>query len=264
MSLNQSASKALFLAAVHPLASLLAALRFLTVIPISWKGEADGDYFQASLVWFPVVGLLLGGMTAGFAALLGQIFPSSVTAVLAIFFLGALTGFLHLDGVADSGDGLLSSRSTEKSLAIMRDSRIGAMGVIALIFVLLLKAVALSAMDERQLITLFFMPVVGRTGIVLMMAVLPYARKEGGLGTLFYSPLSRWVGLAALVFLGGLSLLFSFSLMVTALCALFVCVTLFSFWCHQKIGGATGDTLGACCELCEAVFALAMTWNMVG
>lgn len=243
-----------------PLTSLLTALRFLTILPISWRSKEDGRFFQASLVWFPLVGLLIGIMAGSIVFLAGNILPSSLVAVLVIVFLAGISGCLHLDGLADSGDGLLSARPREKALDIMRDSRTGAMGVIALIFVILGKYGALSAMPAATMVTaVFFMPLAGRTAILLTMAVLPYARKGEGLGRLFYSADSRILGLATLFFYVVVIFFFSWKIAFLLLSAILVTVVLFSFWCFRKIGGATGDTLGAVCELTELATAVVFT-----
>ncbi|MBU1420510.1 MAG: adenosylcobinamide-GDP ribazoletransferase [Proteobacteria bacterium] len=243
-----------------PLTSLLTALRFLTIFPISWRSKEDGRFFQASLVWFPLVGLLIGTMAAAVIFLSGSLLPPSLVAVLAIVFLAGISGCLHLDGLADSGDGLLSARPREQALDIMRDSRSGAMGVIVLIFVLLGKFAALSAMPINSMVmAVFFIPLAGRTAILLTMAVLPYARTGEGLGRLFYSADSRMLGLATLFFYAVVALFFSWKIAFLLLLAILATVALFSFWCFRKIGGATGDTLGAVCELTELATAVAFT-----
>ncbi len=251
---------ALWLGLRFPLASLLTALRFLTIIPISWKSKEDGRFFQASLIWFPLVGLLIGVMAAAVVFLGGTVLPPSLVAVLAIVFMAGISGCLHLDGLADSGDGLLSARPREQALDIMRDSRSGAMGVIVLIFVLLGKYGALSAMPVATMVmAVFLMPLAGRTAILLTMAVLPYARTTEGLGGLFYSADSRILGLATLFFYALVALIFSWKIAFLLLAALLVTVALFSFCCFRKIGGATGDTLGAVCELTELATAVVFT-----
>lgn len=251
---------ALWLALRSPLSSLLTALRFLTIIPISWKSKEDGRFFQASLIWFPLVGLLIGAMAAAVVFMGGAVLPPSLVAVLAIVFMAGISGCLHLDGLADSGDGLLSARPREQALDIMRDSRSGAMGVIVLIFVLLGKYGALSAMpDATMVMAVFLMPLAGRTAILLTMAVLPYARTTEGLGGLFYFADSRILGLATLFFYTLVALIFSWKIAFLLLTALLVTVGLFSFCCFRKIGGATGDTLGAVCELTELATAVVFT-----
>lgn len=244
----------------YPLTSLLTALRFLTILPVSWRSKEDGRFFQASLIWFPLIGLLIGVMAAALVFLTGTILPPSLTAVLSIVFLAGISGCLHLDGLADSGDGLLSARPREQALDIMRDSRSGAMGVIVLILVLLGKFGALSAMPVATMVTAaFLMPLAGRTAILLSMAVLPYARTGEGLGRLFYSTDSRMLGLATLFFYAVVAFLFSWQMAFLLLAAMLVTVALFSFWCFRKIGGATGDTLGAVCELTELATCVVFT-----
>ncbi|MBU4395186.1 MAG: adenosylcobinamide-GDP ribazoletransferase, partial [Proteobacteria bacterium] len=187
-----------------PLASFLAALRFLTIVPLAWRCEYDGRFFAASLAWFPVIGLLIGLTCATLISGLISFFPPSVLAMAAIVLLAAISGCLHLDGLADSGDGLLSSRPRECILEIMRDSHTGAMGVIAIVVVLLGKYAALSSLGAPTLIaTLIVMPLAGRCAIVVTMAFLPYAREGEGLGRLFYSPSSRWAALWSFALLAG-------------------------------------------------------------
>jgi len=245
-----------------PLAGFLAALRFLTIVPLTWRCAQDGRFFGAALVWFPVIGLLIGLAVAALTSCLTPFFPPQVVAVAAIVLLAAASGCLHLDGLADSGDGLLSARSRERILEIMRDSRIGAMGVIALIVVLLGKYAALSSLDLSVLpATLVAMPVAGRCAILLTMAFLPYAREGEGLGRLFYSSSTRLSALWALVFLAVVLGFGGERMVLAVLAAVFVTVLFFSLWCRSKIGGATGDTLGAVCELTEMMAAVAMTFG---
>jgi adenosylcobinamide-GDP ribazoletransferase len=249
----------------HPLASFLAAMRFLTIVPLSWRCEQDGRFFAASVAWFPVLGLLIGLVCAALISVLTHFFPTPVVAVAAIVLLAGVSGCLHLDGLADSGDGLLSARTRERILEIMRDSHTGAMGVIALVVVLLGKFAALSSLSSSTLLfTLIVMPLAGRCAIVLTMACLPYARPGEGLGRLFYSPSTRWAALWAMVVLAAVLSWSGWHLVLPVLVAVALTVLLFSLWCRSKIGGATGDTLGAACELTELMVAVAMTFGQQG
>ncbi|MDH3347269.1 MAG: adenosylcobinamide-GDP ribazoletransferase, partial [Desulfobulbaceae bacterium] len=178
-------------------------------------------------------------------------------AVILVGTLAAWSGALHLDGLADTADGFFSSRPRERILEIMRDSHIGAMGVIALVLVLLLKISCLTTVEtDLTWRAVLLMPLTGRCAILVMMAVLPYARSEGGLGMLFYGPAAMLKALLWLV------LLIVFSWLVMGLSGIFAIMTallitfLFCFYCKKIIGGATGDTLGAVCELAEAGVAL--------
>jgi len=256
---SESVSSSLKLAVRSPIRSFLAALRFLTIIPVSWKCADDGKFFRASVLWFPLIGLLIGLMAALLVLLLSPYFTISVIAVFSILMLAGFSGFLHLDGLADSGDGLLSSRPREHALDIMRDSRSGAMGVIVLIFLLLAKYATLSGLTISTLIpTVILMPVAGRTAILLSMAVLPYAREGEGLGQLFYGTDRFVVAGVALLFLLLCSAIISIQITFFILPALLFTVALFSTYCFVKLGGATGDTLGAVCEISELSVVIAV------
>lgn len=241
----------------------LTAVRFLTVLPVSWRAEKDSDNFDKCLVFFPVVGLTIG--TAAFlGAKIGLLFfPAEVVAALALVYLAFVSGCLHLDGLADSADGLLSSRPRVESLTIMKDSRTGAMGVIAVVCIMLTKYASLSALSPDSLcIALFFMPLAGRCAILFGMSRLPYARPEGGLGSLFYSEGSKKAAvLGFLLLVLFLALLMPSKLIVT----LFTIVSVnlaFAHWCLVRLGGATGDTLGATCELTETITAVSFTASL--
>ena len=242
-----------------------AALRFLTIIPLPGSLGTTEDELTGATPFFPLVGLLLGCIAVPLVWLLHLLLPPLLTAVLATLFLLAFSGGLHLDGLADTADGFFSSRPREKILEIMRDSATGAMGVIAIVILLLLKVACLASLDTDLLPVVFLMPLAGRTAILLMMALLPYARPQGGLATLFYSRRSRMVGLSSLVFFSAVALLLTgvqggLAVVLTVVLS----VALFSWFCQRKIGGATGDTLGASCELAEAAVALVFVIRIGG
>ncbi len=236
------------------------AIRFLTIVSVSWRAEEDAHQFNKCLIFFPLIGALIGvvGYLGSNLALL--FFPQPVVAVLAIIYLAFISGFLHLDGLADSADGLLSSRPREDCLNIMRDSRTGAMGVIAVVCVILAKYSALNSMNPQVLcMAIFFMPLAGRSAILFTMARLPYARKEGGLGGLFYSDSSKNAALAAFILLVFLFVLLTPSRFFFSMIAILAINYVFGRWCRKRLNGATGDTLGAVCELTETITALAFT-----
>jgi adenosylcobinamide-GDP ribazoletransferase len=248
----------------HQVLCFLAAFRFLTIIPLQWRADKDGDYFQHSLHYFPVIGGLIGIAAGSMSLFFLSFLPGPVVAVVAIILLAIVSGCLHLDGLADTADGFFSSRPKERILEIMRDSRTGAMGVIGIALVLLLKFAALSSMPPA----LFFkavclMPIAGRCAIVLSMALLPYARQEGGLGRLFYSGHCRLSAGWSFVFLFVLTPFIGIRTTVLLCCITIATGLFFSIWCRRKIGGATGDTLGAICELTEMAVAVGMA-NTIG
>ncbi len=243
------------------ISAFFTAMRFLTVIPVSWRAAYDGQLFPKSINAFPLIGLFIGALGFVLCKVAATVVPLSVTVFLAVFYLSAISGFLHLDGLADSADGLLSARPREQSLAIMKDSRTGAMGAIVLVLVLLGKYAALSAMPPQLLyLALFFMPLAGRTAIVVTMACHRYARPEGGIGGLFYSAGTRAAAVAGVIVLTGVT----FAAGGTKMAGMVVLVMAFTvFWfgrfCRARLGGVTGDTLGAVCELTELSVALGLT-----
>lgn len=241
-------------------ARLCTAIRFLTIVPVFWRAEDDPHQFNKCLPFFPVVGAIIGavGYLGTYISLL--FFPQQVVAVVSLIYLAFISGFLHLDGLADSADGLLSSRPREDCLNIMKDSRTGAMGVVVVVCVLLAKYSALSSMTPENLcLAIFFMPLAGRSAILFSMARLPYAKPEGGLGRLFYSDSSKTAALIAflsLIILLGVLVPLQFFVVIIAIIAVNL---IFGRWCRRILGGATGDTLGAVCELTEAITAIAFT-----
>lgn len=239
------------------------AIRFLTVLPVRWRAEEDADNFNKCLVFFPVVGALIGIIGYFCAKLMLVVFPQQVAAPFAIIYLAFISGALHLDGLADSGDGLLSARPRSDSLRIMKDSRTGAMGVIVVVSIMVTKFGSLIAMSPETFCkALFFMPLAGRCAILFSMSWLRYARAEGGLGGLFYSPGSRSAAVLAFALLTVLLAVVAPSLMVATLLGVFIVNLLFGWWCKNKLGGATGDTLGASCELTETITAVCFTASL--
>jgi adenosylcobinamide-GDP ribazoletransferase len=237
--------------------SFLAALRFLTIIPVPGRRGHSTAALSGSLWYFPLVGLLLGGLTGGVFYLVGPHLPRAIGAVLALTLLLLWSGGLHLDGVADCCDGFFSARPKARVLEIMRDSRIGSMGVIGLVLLLGLKGAALLSVEPGELWQpLLLMPLAGRAAILLMLVLLPYARPEGGLATIFYAGTRRGPALPGVLLLAGLGWLVAGSLGLQAGLDALLLLLPFFLYCYFRIGGATGDTLGAACELAETFTAV--------
>lgn len=174
--------------------------------------------------------------------------------------LALLTGGFHLDGLADTCDGIFSARTRERMLEIMKDSRLGTHGGLALIFVLLMKVLVVSELALRgqpMLAVLTAACVVGRSGVVLLMYRQRYAR-ENGLGNLFIGKVSAIQTLTTLMFGCVLTTaLLSLRGLVASLITLVVVFVLAQLL-KRTLGGQTGDTLGAAIELGEVIFLLAM------
>lgn len=212
--------------------------------------------------WYPLIGLVLGSLLTLGDFLLAPLFARGVVDALLILLLVLLTRGLHQDGLADSLDGLAGGHSPAERLAIMRDSRIGAIGATGLMLALGLRYAGLSALPHPgHWPILVCMPAVGRWAMVVGAGSAPYARPDGGLGAPFLTRLRSvdvmWgaalVAAALLWFLGPLGALVGLGLVVSVALGI-------SALARRFFGGMTGDTLGAVNELAETAFLLAGPW----
>lgn len=234
----------------------ITAWQFLTIIPISRRIEVTSESLGKSMALFPIVGLALGCVLAALDLGFSDIFPPAVASALLLTCYIAMYGGFHLDGLADTIDGLAGGRDRETILRIMKDSTIGAIGVVALSLVLILKYAAIVSLpDSIKWQGLLVMPVIGRWVQVWMTFNSRYAR-EKGLGQAFVDFVKiREVTVATAI--TAVVSWFTFGirgLVVIGAIALFG-YTVKSF-SHKKIGGVTGDVLGAGSELAELLFLL--------
>jgi adenosylcobinamide-GDP ribazoletransferase len=237
---------------VRPIRSFLTALGFLSIIPVGSRGADGPDSFAPALFYFPLVGLLLGSLAAGFFLLLQSLLPPLVVGALLAVLLSLMSGFIHLDGLADTADGFFSGTPRERCLEIMRDSRIGVMGSAAICCLLIIKVAALATISEQQMVAaLLVAAAAGRVSMVCMMAVLPYARSGLGLGRLFYSDATRQAAVVSILLLAMIVFVLAGRLFFPVIVTAVVLLLLLAVFCRKKIGGATGDTLGATCEMME-------------
>ena len=233
--------------------SFLVMLQFLTRFPLPFTVPCDDKTFQMGLRSFTAVGLLLGLALVGVGNILTRfIFDNWAVAILLTLFHLVATGGLHMDGVADSADGLLSNRSPERMLEIMKDSRIGSNGVLAIVMVLALKTVGIKlALDYGMWWVLMAMPVAGRFAVVFA-AWMGKTPREQGMGNLFIGKATLpVVALNAAVFLA-LTPVLGYAPFAVVL------GVLFTLWLikgvTKLIGGITGDVLGTIIELNEVVY----------
>ncbi|MBW8016163.1 MAG: adenosylcobinamide-GDP ribazoletransferase [Planctomycetes bacterium] len=239
--------------------SLFASLRFLSILPVPQSWAGDTNSLSKSVKFFPVTGLIMAAIAAGCVYLFSFLLPQVVVAAITVVLIAALTRGLHLDGLADTADGFWSVSDRKRTLEIMKDSFIGAMGVIAIASVLLLKFACLNALDDGLLWRgVLLMVLFGRCMMVLPISLFPYARKEDGLGKLFYETRSVFnaIWAIAIIIVAGW-----FVAGIAGLAAGFAAIlatVAFGFYCKWKIGGVTGDTIGATCEITEVVTILVM------
>lgn len=225
-------------------------IQFLTRLPIPVTLEVETEDFEKGIIYFPVVGMIIGIILFLAAKTLMPFLDALTLSVIIIFLEVLLTGGLHLDGLADSFDGLFSYRDRERMLEIMKDSRIGSNGVLVLIFALLAKTVLINGLlMQNWLIPLLLMPVLSRFMSVFASRFSKYARPSG-MGNFFIGKVSNIQLLIGLGYTG-----FWLFLFAPMLWWLLVPMSLTTWWfskfCEGKIGGMTGDTLGANLELQE-------------
>lgn len=231
------------------------ALSFLTTIPTPAAAYVEGGLGRLAK-WFPWVGLVLGLILAGSQWLLALVLPAPVTAVLIIALWAWLTGGLHLDGLADCGDGLLAVAGRERRLEILKDSRLGAFGAILLVLFLLAKGTAVTFLPVPSF-ALVLAPVLGRW-FILIAARQPSAR-HGGMGEWFAASLTpRTMFQAAilpllLVVTGGWYDVRAVWAVLLAALVTFLILRL----ARARLGGVTGDVFGLVVEMTELAVLLA-------
>ncbi len=162
-----------------PLTAFLAAAQFLLLSPAFIRRAFSDRELGASVGYYPVVGLLLGGLLAAADGLLGYLFPLPLRSALTLALWVILTGALHLDGFLDACDGLLGGFTSERRLEIMRDERVGAYALAGGVLLLMMQAAALSAVQNQRAFALFIAPILGRWGMALALTTFPYARASG-------------------------------------------------------------------------------------
>lgn len=241
----------------------LATLQFMTRIPVPerWTQGLALDNYERGIIGFPFIGLIVGGIGGVIFTLLAPWCGVPLAALGYVLALALVTGAFHLDGLADTCDGVFSARKREQMLEIMRDSRLGTNGGLALIFIVVAKVLVVSELALRgapMLLMLTAASVAGRTVIVLLMYRQRYAREGNGLGNIY---IGKVTGKQTLVTLAGgaiLILLLGQSAALLALVISMALVLLLATYLRRRLGGQTGDTLGAAAEVGELVFLLAL------
>lgn len=236
--------------------SFLLALQLLTRIPVRIKGEIGPGEMTDSVTMYSLVGLVVGGLMALAYYLVFLLLPAPLPACLAVVLALFLTGGLHVDGLMDTADGMFSGRSREAALAIMKDSRVGSMGVMACVLALVIKIVAINSLATTHIYQLLLLtPVVARTAMVLAMRY-PYARQGEGVGSPFAGKVKVTQVLASAV----LALLLSALVLgiegLTLIAISWVISMSVTWWLTQRLSGMTGDTYGFINEITEISFLL--------
>lgn len=229
----------------------LAALQFLTIL----RGVKVTNHkgLVSATMYFPVIGAFLGLILIILNKCLSILFPEPLLSLSLVITLIILTGALHLDGLADTFDAIFSGRDKEKMLSIMHDSHKGTFGVIAIVTIILLKVNLLSLLSiDLKNLGLFLMTLLSRYSMNLAITFFPYAREEGKAKVFFENRNLKTFALSTLLTLLLLGItLQGLSLLILLLVIIFTLIICFAI--KIKVGGLTGDILGALCELNELV-----------
>lgn len=238
----------------------LAALAFLTRLPMPRLQAAD---FARAPGWFAMAGLGIGAALAGVWVLAALLWPPLVVALVVVAFGLLLTGALHEDGLADTFDGLGSGRPTERALEILRDSRIGAFGAMALVLALGLRVAVLAALGPLAPLALVAGQGFSRAAMVGVLRAGPYLRASGA-GTGMTGPLGAGLVPLGLAVAGAVALaVWGFGVgAALGLVGVVLAAWLVRGWAMRRIGGITGDILGAVQVLGDLAFLLGvLAWR---
>lgn len=231
------------------------ALQFLTILPVKLRQEVKNEDFGRSLVYFPLVGLLIG-MVLSLSALLFSPLPPNLRAAMILIISIIVTGGIHLEGFSDTCDGFYGNNSKEKILEVMRDSHIGTMGAIGVVSILLLKFSLIASLSEDVLWkALILMAIASRCAQVAACRGASYARQEGKAKYFVEYATRKALSISFLFTL----VLFCLFFRLKGLVIFFALVLSFIFFLRyikKRIGGVTGDTIGALSELIEVLVLL--------
>ncbi len=238
--------------------NLLLAIQFLTIVPLKIK-SVEEENLSASLIYFPLVGVLLGVFLAGISNILVILhFQEIISNILLVISLAVLTGGINLDGLADTYDAILSGRDKEDMLRMMRDPHIGVMGLLSVISVFLLKISFLTSLNiTAKPAALVLSCLLSRWALVLLMFFFPYARVEGK-AKIFMQNINLKIVIPATLVTLCFSLIIMrldgvYLILIAALSGYLICNSV-----KRRIGGITGDTLGAVSELIEVIVLLSI------
>jgi adenosylcobinamide-GDP ribazoletransferase len=235
----------------------ILALQFLTIIPLTKKLTVTEEDLGKSMLYFPLVGFALGGCLVATRILLSSILPAGVVDALVVTVLVVLTGSMHLDALADTTDAVASGKNREGKLRVMKDANVGAMGVVSICLVIVLKYVMLLSLPPSlKNKALLLMPVMGRWSQVMLAYSAEYAGLTRGLGFPFTAQVTRITLSVASAVTGiiAFALFFIKGMLVAGGVVLFM--LLYSAFFKRTCGGVTGDILGASTEITEVLVLL--------
>lgn len=245
--------------------NLLLYFQFLTRVPINKELECTPNNFRQGTIFFPLIGLFLGGMEYLVYFLTKNIFPSSVSAATIVIIPIILTGGLHVDGLGDTCDGFFAFKGgKEKIIEIMKDSRVGTYASIAVVCDILLKYTLIKSSIELGMPEIIVAgPILARVGVIFI-AFIGKQAKEKGSGNIFIGNIDLKMLILTFIIAMGLCLWLVGAIeTVTSVGVIIVFDLLFNKLCQNKINGHTGDTLGAVSELGEIIAMMTLIAAMI-
>jgi adenosylcobinamide-GDP ribazoletransferase len=231
---------------------LIAAIQFLTIIPMGKPAIYDP---KGMIPFFPIVGLIIGTLVSIFDYMALKLWPEPLVSVLDVVFLVIITAGLHLDGLGDTADGLLGHHSREKALNIMKDSRIGVMGLLAILCGLAVKWGGILNLEANRALLITLIPAYARSGMVFGIRFLPYGRPDGGTGQGCFEASLTPFAFCGLLIPVAFSCFLGWRGIWLNICFILITSTII-FYYNKRIKCITGDMLGTMSEITESMLFL--------
>ncbi len=232
--------------------SFISAIQFITILPVGKPGAFEP---KGMIQFFPVAGIIIGLLVSAFDMAVLQLWPKSVASLLDVIFLSVITGAFHLDGLADTADGILGHGTKEDALVIMKDSRIGVMGLVAVVCMLAIKWGGIASLDVHRSLLLVIIPAYARGSILFGIRFLKYGRPEGGTGHDLFSDSLKISVFWGLLIPVALSFLLGWRGVLLNLTFIIITAVILLYY-KKRIGCITGDMLGAMTEILESMLFL--------
>lgn len=236
------------------LESMVVSFQFLTRLYIPINVDWNYDNLKRSLTWFGLVGAVVGGLLCILMKVCIRFGVNySVTSAITLILWLYITGAMHIDGISDMADGFFSNKDKEKTLEIMKDSHVGAFGVIAIVFVLLIKYEMLKEflISDNRLFLIIIPPIFARLGAGFVLSFYDTTKKSG-LGYTFHSTKPGAFWLIGFLFFSILSIILYYKSIIFIILSIIISILL-AYWAKKKIGGLNGDIYGAIVEIIEIV-----------
>lgn len=236
--------------------NLLLFIQFFTRIPVKMSLPCESKNFRRGSVFLPIVGLIIGAIQWGVYKLFIEILPLNSTVVIVLLVGVLLTGGLHIDGLGDTCDGFFAFKGSDRIIEIMKDSRIGTYSCIATIFDFLFKYTLIAAIAPKFSMVIIVAPMISRFTTVFLSAMGNTA-KNTGTGNLFIGNIGKTQLVITLIMTIGILILIMNPVHVLLLLASGLVLSfILNEFCKSKIGGITGDILGANNELVEILILI--------